>query len=63
MKTLYNLFYAAENQIDLQKVFHFNINEDVSRAFTAIKNVVIDIGLLVAGFIATVWIFGMLAGY
>ena len=63
MKTFYNLLYADNKQFDLDDMLHLNINEDVRKSFASIKRVVLDIGLFVVGFVAIVWVFGMLAGY
>ena len=63
MKTFYNLLYADNKQFDLDDMFHLNINEDVRKSFASIKPVIMDIGLFVVGFVAIVWVFGMLAGY
>lgn len=62
MKNFYNLLYTNDDQADRDNIFHFNINEDVRKSFASIKSIVIDLSLLVVGFITIVWVFGALAG-
>lgn len=60
MKTFYNLLHTEKNHIDIENIFHFKVNEDVRRFFLAIKSLVVDIVLFAIGFIAIIWIFGVL---
>lgn len=62
MKTFYNLLYDNTDQNDQDDIFHFNINDDVRKSFKSIKSIVIDLSLLVVGFITIVWVFGAISG-